>query len=410
MKRTILVIALLLLSAGFGFSLDFGLLADEKFEAENESIASTTGFAPWLSWDNGEGLSLYFSGVVSLWYSKSDDGDSENDGLGKPALLPELSRFALSYRINKNMSLEAGRVFYADALGVTASGLFDGARFEAAVGPGAFSAGVYYTGLLYKETAKIVMTTADKNNYGDPRNLDEFFDDYFASRRVFGAARWDMPLGEEHSLSFEALAQFDLNGNDPSGNKPDRLHSQYGEARLELFSFGEIGVTAGAFFEAMEMEGDIGGNDFGMAFGALGAVRIDLPTPFNDGVKFTTKFSSGAWNDSFAAFTPLSAHSQGQVFAEPFSGMWVNKLNYEARLLPSLFAEAAFGYYARTYSQEGAGGNLYGGEAWAALAWQPFDDVRVNAGGGAFFPAMGNAKYNDGKVMWKVSAGLTLSL
>jgi hypothetical protein len=381
-------------------------LLNEKFDFEgeggNKSITSTTGLTPWLSWNNGSGLSRYFSGLVSLRYRNSDNG--ENDGFGKPALLPELSRFAVSYRLNQTMSLEAGRVFYSDVLGVTASGLFDGARYEASFGQNTLNAGLYYTGLQFKETAKILMTGADMVSCGDPWNLEET-KDYFASSRLFAAARWDMPLLDTNNLSFEALAQFDLNGEDES------LHSQYLEARAELFTLGKIGLTAGAFFETMEAEYS-GESNFGAAFGALGILRIDLPTPVNDGLKITTKFSSksfGSVNDIVPAFTPLSSHSQGQVFAEPFSGMWVNKLNYEARLLRSLFAEAAFGYFIRTYSEEGSSGSLYGGEIWASFAWQPFDDVRVNLGGGAFFPGMGNMKYNDGKTMWKIGAGLSLS-
>jgi hypothetical protein len=408
MKRCALLPALLLLSAGLAFPLDFGLLLDEKFEygkfeGENNTTASTTGFTPWFSWDGGEGLSLYFSGLFTLWYGSSDDGISDNDGFGKPALLPELSRFSVSYRINQSMSLEAGRVFYADVLGVTASGLFDGVRYEASFGQNTLNAGLYYTGLLYKETAKIVMTGSDADNYGDTRRLDDFFDDYFASRRLLLAARWDMPLGETNNFSFEALFQFDLNGDD------DRLHSQYAEAQIELFAYSKIGLTAGVFFEAMEAR-YIDENHNGVAFGALGILRIDLPTPINDGLKLSSKYSSGSWDDTFVIFTPLSSQTQGNIFPEPFSGMWVNKLDYEARILRSLFAEASFGYYTRTYSEDGSDGSLYGAEVWASLAWQPFDDARVNLGGGLFLPGLGNAKYNDNKTMWKIAAGFALAL
>ncbi|MDR0303121.1 MAG: hypothetical protein LBI04_12520 [Treponema sp.] len=406
MKRLALLPALFLLCANLAFSLDFGFLLDEKFELEDKLITSTTGLTPWFSWDGGNGISVYLSGLVSLRYIKSDDGIDDNDGLGKPVVLPELSRFALSYRINQNMSLEAGRVSYTDVLGVTASGLFDGARFEADMGAGSLKAGLFYTGLLYKETAKILMTPSDTLNYGDPRNMENIVDEYFASRRFFASARWDMPLGDANNFSFEALAQFDLNGEE------DKLNSQYGELQVELFTGSKVGFTAGAFFEAMEYK-VMKEDEFGIAFGGLGVLRIDLPTPINDALKFSAKYSSGYMDsDTITAFIPMSAHAQGQIFPEIFSGLGIAKLNYEARIVQSLFAEATFSYFVQTNSIKDESGDsdkyLYGGEAWASLSWQPLDDIRVNLGGGIFLPSLGNIT-PDADAAWKVSAGLSLS-
>jgi len=86
-KKSALVFILFTLCAGFVFSFDFGLLLDQNIEAENNYFSYTPEFIPWFVWNNGQGASLYLSGIISLKY--------ENDGLRKPVILPELSRFLL---------------------------------------------------------------------------------------------------------------------------------------------------------------------------------------------------------------------------------------------------------------------------------------------------------------------------
>ena len=95
MKRFLLAI-LLVCSAACAFSLDFGLLADQRFEASNTGIGYNPLFIPWFSLNTSQGLSLYLSGLLSMQYRKPND--SSDGSWGKPVLVPELSRFALGYR------------------------------------------------------------------------------------------------------------------------------------------------------------------------------------------------------------------------------------------------------------------------------------------------------------------------
>ena len=401
MKRIASLSALFLLSASLAFSWDFGLWLDQRFEPENKLFVSKTGLAPWFSWDGGKGLSVYLSGFFSAQYNNSDDGYSGNDGFAKPELLPELTRFALSYQSGQNYSFEVGRIFYTDALGVTASGLFDGFHFDATFAPGTLSAGVYYTGLQYRERAEVLMTRSDRDHYGlDPRQLEDY-SDYFASRRLFVPVRWDMPIGELNNLSFEALFQVDLNGRD------DTLHSQYGEIQLDIFALSGLRFSVGAFGEAMEGMEDA--NDLSLGFGALGIIGVELPLAVSSGLKFTTRYCSGPWNDTVTAFTPISAHALGMVFPGTFSGIWENKLNFDVRVVQSLFFQSALSYYTQTYSEQGSNDYLYGGEVSASFAWQPIDDLQIYFGGGLFFPQLGNIYPTDTGTMWKISAGLSMA-
>ena len=400
MRRFALVPVLLVLIIGSGFSLDFGLVTDQKVEAEKgesriDHFLYTPSLTPWFSWNGGRGLSVYLSALLSLTYHNYSNNDV--GGWDKPLLLPELSRFALSYR-NPRFAVEAGRIFYTDALGFTAAGLFDGLRFEAALPVGTLSAGAYYTGLLYKETAQILMTEADVVNYAEPWDWDTF-SSYFASRRVFGAIRWDMPLSEFNAFSFETVFQFDLNENDQA------LHTQYAQILFDFFFKNSTRLSAGVLFEAMERE-----ENFAAALGLLVRLGMDIPGSLNDRLQITLECTSGSWNDTFAVFIPISSPAQGMIFPETTAGLGTASIDYNARISPSLYAGAALRYFTMTYDDPAVDGYLYGGEFWASLAWQPFEDVRLNLGGGMFFPGLGNVYSSDTGPMWKVRAVLSISL
>jgi hypothetical protein len=402
MKKTALVFILSALCASFAFSIDFGLLLDNNVEAENNYFSYTPAFIPWFSLTNEQGLSLYLSGIVSLKYNKYEDSSGVNDakggndGLREPVLLPELSRFSFAYRLGGRYSIEAGRVEYADVLGQTACGLFDGIRFQAATPVCGVTFGAFYTGLLYKETAKILMTGNDVTEYSKPV---EDFGAYCASKRLLAFVRADIPVMEYHNLSFEAIAQIDLNGNE------EKLHSQYAQAAVELFTPQNIRIFGGFVFETME-NADGG---FNASLAALASVDTDLPGSLNDNLKLTAKYSGGPVNETFTAFVPLTTVTQGTVFPGTFSGLWLAKINYAVRLLPSLLAEANAGYFGRTYSDVDSGGSLYGGEFWASLSWQPLEDIRAMVSGGVFVPGMGNAYPAGTDTLWKINAGILLS-
>jgi len=391
MKR--LFFALILFAhSSFVFSYDFGVLSYQQAEADNSMFSYACAFIPWYSHNAGSGLQVYASGRFIYSY---DNSDADNV---HPAFLPEILRFSAAYRASNRFYVEAGRIGYSDPLGMTAAGLFDGARVETALGKGSLSAGAFYTGLLYKETAMIVMNGADIASYLKPWDYGSF-ENYFASKRFLASLRYDMLLLEYHLLSFESLAQFDLNGAD------ETLHSQYGSAMIELFPMGKTGFAFGAVVQMMEnSEGD-----FNMGLGALARFRMDAPGPLNDGFNITAKFGSGNWSDTFTAFTPVCSPAQGILFPGNISGLAVFSADYMVRLNRALFAETAFLYFTRSYNETLAKGNFYGGEFQASVQWQPLEDVRLTAAGAAFFPGIGNAYPDGSDIMWKIRAGLAIS-
>ena len=399
MKRLLLLLIMPLFTATLVFSVDFGLLTEQPVEVQddgNRLINYSPTFTPWFSWNGGGGLSFYISGLAALKYEKTYDDIDNNDGWAPFRI--ELAYLIVNYRFHPGFYIEAGRLSYYDALGMTALGIFDGFRLETALPLGSVSFGAFYTGLLYKENAEIKMTVNDNLDYYKPWDWDEL-GAYFASRRFLFNLRWDVPFREYNSLSFEALAQFDLN------KKDETLHSQYGEILAEFYPKGKIGLSIGALFEAMERNGEFSG-----ATGALAQFKADVPGSLNDGITIAMKFSSGPWTEMLTGFSPLNSSAQGAVFPGSLSGgLALISAGYSMRPHRTFNAETNLRYFLRTYEVSGSNGSLYGGELWASLGWQPLDDIRFTVGGGAFFPGMGNVYPSGTDILWRIKAGLTLS-
>ena len=396
MKRLLILAFMLMIVCGSVFSVDFGLVLGQTAEAESDFFTSETGFNPWFSYDNGNSISLYLSAFLTMRYS------GEFSGEGSMVFIPEFSRFAFIYKINEKISLEAGRIEFADVLGFTASGLFDGIRFKMELPPGSLSAAFLYTGLLYKETASIIMTGTDGINYYTPFEGSNY-GDYGASRRALASGRWDMPVkfpaGDACVLSADVLMQIDVNNND------DFLHSQYAAALMEFYPKDMIRITGGLLFSAMQNDS----GNFGTAFGFLAQCKMGFPfTKASDLFGVTAKATFGTTENGFTSYMPVSGIPQGSVFEETLSGLAYLSLDYNIRIINSLFAECAVRYFMRTYNMEDEG-NLYGGEIWASLGWRLLEDIFIFLGGGLFIPGMGNVYPEETDVIWKVTAGFTLS-
>ena len=390
MKRILLPL-LLFCTAVFAFSIDFGVLVDQQFEMNNTTADYNPILIPWFSWNTDNGVSLYLSGLLSLQYNKFKDGSGSSLDL-----FPEFSRFSLSYR-HAGFYAAAGRIAYTDAMGMIASGLFDGSKIEANIPVGTISAAALYTGFLYKKTAEINMTADDIAANSMPWNISDF-GSYYASKRLLTSLRLDLPLAEYNTITFEALTQIDLN------NREDSLNSQYTAVMAELYPQGKSGFIFGLLFEAMENRK----GEFNAAFGAMFRYKTDVPGFLNDGFNVTMKFTSGSWGKTFTAFTPVTSHSQAKFLPLSISGLGMFSTDYTVLFHRTLKAEASFSYYMRTYKDPELKGVFYGGEVWGSIVWQPFSELRLLFEGGAFFPNMGNI-FSGTDTLWKARAGLVLS-
>jgi hypothetical protein len=325
-----------------------------------------------------------------------------------PPILAELGRFEISWQPLPNVNLEAGRVRYKDPAGFIAAGLFDGLNGSLVLGGIRLSAGAFYTGLLYKETAKIVMTEGDAENYVTPLEYSDP-DSYFASRRIVVSAGAEFPdLTPRTTLALNLLAQFDLN---PESDNPS-LHTQYFSARYTAQLLDTLSVTASLVAAQAEIE-----DTASLQFAAGAAADWDVPGNLRDSLHGEIRWSSGQVNDTVTAFAPISSIAQGQIFNPRLSAVMVLTAKYTARLHQTVSASAEGTYFVRTDGETLVGSEypasssrLLGGELYGGVLWAPMSDLVVTAGGGAFFPGWGDVFVSDAPLRWKLRAALIVSL
>jgi hypothetical protein len=405
MRRVFLVVTAILVLTGAVFPVDFGLVLSTAGEyapdTDGQGFAFSGGVTPWFASALGGKTNLYLSGKVTFEY-----GYDEEAWVWPP--LVELERTELNFRPFQTVYLVLGRQQFRDSGGMIASGLFDGFSGTFGLGMARLSVGVFYTGLIYKKTAEILMTAGDLEyyyrpfDYGDPGS-------YFASRRVFSFVTGEFPdLTSRLSLDVSALVQFDLNKYEDVS----ALNSQYLEAR-----FGIEAVDALRFFIT-----GVGGlaeiEEADPRFNIAAALEADWEVPGRLPDMFSTelRWGSGAINDRIGPFKPISGIAQGTVFAPTLPGLMNARVSYTARPHRVFSLSAMTVFFGRTDLETFKDGELddvskdrfLGWELYGQVIWAPQSMLRFSAGGGAFFP--GGAFVEGAGIRWKINAGLILSL
>ena len=139
------------------------------------------------------------------------------------------------------------------------------------------------------------------------------------------------------------------------------------------------------------------------------------PLPFNDRLSLGLGWGSGE-GSATAPFFPIVREAQSFILRPSISGMMNIKLNYLARLLPSLSADISGCYFIRTDSETFVipylENNEYflGAEFDAGVSWAPFSDLSLSVKGGAFLPQTGNAWAGNAPVLWRITVGMMFSM
>jgi hypothetical protein len=394
---------LVLITGASAGAADFGMVLSAEGEyvsEEGEENGDFTGrLTPWFSTALGETGSLYLSGKITFEY------DQEGETWVWPQLI-ELERTEFSFRPAEAWYLSLGRQRYRDDGGMIASGLFDGLSASAALGRVRLFMGALYTGLLYKETAEILMTATDLDRYSTPLDYDDP-DTYFAPRRILIPLGLEFPdLSPRTTLSLNGIGQFDLNASE------DTLNTQYLETRLGFEASDALRFALTAIGALAEPEGSDMQSHFAAALGA----DWDVPGDLADMLSGELRWGSGAINKSVGPFTPVSDINQGKVFSAALSGLMKARLSYTARPHRSVSLSGEASGFWRTDVEtfqdleldQTSKDRFLGVEACAQAQWAPQSALRFSAGGGVFIP--GAAFVSGTKPRWKINAGLILSL
>jgi len=389
---------LLLVPCFFVQAADFGLIIDQNVGVGGVGSENDFDYAgaiiPRLSGLIGDVGDFYISASVEVDYLK------------KWSWVPELLRTDVYLR-SGNLGFRIGRMYYSDPLGYVAEGLFDGVNLTFDTDFGTFNAGGWYTGLLYKNRAKIFMTAKDLESGLTPVDFDDFADTYFASRRVVAGLGWEhlgMVGSVKGKVSF--LGQFDLN----DGKK---LNSQYLVGKLTVPA-GSFAFDVGACLELIQNDGD-----FGMAIAGDAGVSWVLPTSIRSKLSLLGRFASGGTDgDTILAFLPVSTKTQGNILKPALSGISMIDLDYIARLHETFSLGLSSSYFIRSdlgtyggYPVLGTSSDGYflGNEFFLRLLWVPVSDFQFNLGGGMFLPALGNVA-SSADPLWRVELNVIISL
>jgi hypothetical protein len=383
-------------------ALDFGLITNQYAgyynQADGDGIFEYRGdILPRLSGligDSGEflisaGLSF---GVKDEFY-----------------FVPELLRTEINMRFGGS-SIRAGRVYYSDPLGFIAGGLFDGVQFSHNSSAGIFGVGAWYTGLQYKETAKIIMTDNDVDIYEAKLDYGDFANTYFAPKRLLASFDWEHPsIAELFSLRAAVTGQFDLSGADV------KLHTQYLTVKASLPVKSLLFELGGSLEALQTVWAD--DNEFTVAFAGDFGVFWTLPLNFHSRLSLTGHIAGGRVDDSIGAFVPVSTKVYGGVFQPKLSALSILSLDYTARISQTIGADLSASCFIRndlgTHTSypvsADSEGYFLGTEIFARIIWSPVSDLQFNIGGGAFLPAMGDAGPEE-QALWRAEITVILAI
>jgi hypothetical protein len=402
MKRYISGIILLFFTAA-AFAADSGVILGTEGEYTGamspEGFSVTAYASPWISMALNEKINFHASGKLTYGYAEEKDPPGN--------LFFELERTELNWHPASLLYLTLGRQRFRDALGMTVSGLFDGAGGSVNFGAGRISLEAFYTGLLYKETAKIIMTPNDLQKYQEPFALDDLAA-YFASRRVLLALTGEFPaLTPRTALTVQGLAQFDVN------DTPDTLHTQYLEIRFAAEPLEPLHLEAGVLGELLQ-----GGDEIRGSAAVSAGADWEVSGALSDLLSAKFLWTSGRTGGGVSAYTPVGGVSSGRIFDPGLGALMSAGLSYQVRFLTGFSVDAGGTYFIRTDLgtlgdadlDETSESRLLGGDLFGFLIWAPDPALRFTLGGGAFFPGWGNAFRGDAPVRWKANLGLLVSL
>jgi len=331
--------------------------------------------------------------------------------------MPELLRTEISLRSGGSV-MKVGRMYYADPLGLIANGLFDGVQYSHNSKAGTFSVGAWYTGLLYKKTANITMTEAEQKAYDAPLDYGDFLGTYFAPRRLLASLDWEHPsLGELLLLKLSITGQADFT----DGSSGEKYHSLYASAKLGL-PLKSVVLELGGSLETAFI-GTTGNEKPTMAFAGDFGFYWTIPASFHSRLAFNTRYAGAQLDDDafIRAFVPVSSATVGDVFKAKLPGLTVLGLNYTARLNRFIGISVSASHFVRNDLRpvsglpsnaadiDASGGHFLGTEFFARFIWSPVSDIRLNLGGGAFLPALGDAM-PEANVQWRVDLTAIIAL
>ena len=280
----------------------FSLNLINKFQVYNDVKSNWIIANPWYSLQIRNNMRLFLSGKLYLPWD-------EADGWKQPEVELDVSSFLYNWSGGKlpDFSVEAGRLYYMDPLGLIAEGIFDGIKLSLFT----LSLEAYYTGFVNKKTANIMMSAQDFLDYGNKEIR-------FAPKRLFNSLQWQVMGDYGNHLILGGLVQFGLRDD------PHDLNSQYAMAKIHISNdmvAMDIGASAGFMQEGKNPHESGFAGAFDITWGSL-----------NSNIRFLLGlwWFSGAINENTSPFIPVTSTHYSPRWA-PHDGkpsLWLPRLSF----------------------------------------------------------------------------------
>jgi hypothetical protein len=199
-------------------------------------------------------------------------------------------------------------------------------------------------------------------------------------------------------------------------NSEDKIHTQYLSLRFLYSPVPVFDFSLGWITGLSEREGaeESAGTEISFALVAGGTWLP--PSSLRDMVSLGFRWGSGRVNERVGPLRPVTTLDQGKVLEAGLSGLVVINGGYTLQAVEGLSLTLEGRYFLRSDEETYAGPYLKGGEekalgaeTYLSIAWAPVADISLTAGGGAFFPGLGNALDSAAPVQWKTALALMVS-
>lgn len=411
MARRMAVLFLALFPLAGVCAWESGFLISNDFNSENTTggdKATTHEFGEnlkaslFLSIKPGEKTSIYLKGSVNLLNETIINRPSAWEISG------ELDNAQINLAPISFFYAEVGRLPFRDVSGLIADGNYDGGFVRFIMNSHSLAAGAYYTGLLFRGTAKLALSEDDVNDYYGSK--------YFAPPHLFMTASYRYAT-DSGSVFFELAGLREIDMRERSQKSTNYI---LGKAS---FGFGQDARLNIASAVSWAMNGDAATPGF--------SVRADfgmrLPSWYPSRLAAEFNFFNGNSGDDEIPAAPMPVLTRQKVSfvynpvaARLFSG----KFLYLVRVSDTLNFESDFSIFFRTRAKQRPGHRLLSdyentmsesmvlGEELAVYGiWTPTSDFSLSLGAGFFFPDSGpDGAYERGTpVEWDVKLSFLLS-
>ncbi|MBU0929240.1 MAG: hypothetical protein KKA67_15920 [Spirochaetes bacterium] len=379
-------------------ALDFGafILNGTRLSGDGAalSLSQEDQVVAWISMPVGASSSLYASARYQFY------GDFYLSPSAAPALVPYLFTAGRvewegfhSLGDKSSVKWSIGRVPFQDFSGRVVNGLLDGAKAELSVGTVQASAAVAYTGLTFKDDAKILIDADDEARWAD--TAAGWPSDFAVGRLVASLGARFIELLPKHDFGLEAWAQFDL---DTAGTVI--TNTQYAEPYIE----GRIGrALRWRLWAAAEFGQD---PSFFYAMAAGARLRLALPEVLGLRVTASSAWAGGDYDAGgvMRAFKPITAGSLAMIGSAAFS----DAMNVSLDASVSPWRGLSVGSNVAGVLSPGAADPYLGLDASARVSFAPFNDLSASLSGGVFMP--NTVADPDSSLSWSVSLSAQVRL